>query len=395
MKRTSLLTFLLFFSFILGACRSSSTPTQTIQTFTLEEKEFLHTLFQTEYYWYDQTASTVDYSLYTTPQEMINALTVNPPDKWSFTMTQQEYEDYANQVTQGFGFSRTSDFLIYSVRINAPAYQKLFRGDRIILIDGENVNASLLSQVGDNLNVPTTFTVLRQSALVEVSLTPRPYSFNVSLGKILTQGEKKIGYLRYDSFTQSSVSEFEAIFTTFHDANIDELIIDMRYNGGGSVAVASALLDNITNAYPSQRQLYLDWNANYQSLNDTYHFEDASIQDGNELSMKRVVFLTTQGSASASEAVISALIPYLGRENVILIGDATHGKPVGMSGRIYGINYYFLINFQVKNNLAESSSFDGITPTCIAKDDVTHLMGDTNETMLKTALYYLQTSLCL
>jgi C-terminal processing protease CtpA/Prc len=111
--------------------------------------------------------------------------------------------------------------------------------------------------------------------------------------------------------------------------------------------------------------------------------------------MKRVTFLVTKGSASASELVISALKPYLGDANVITIGDATHGKPVGMAGKAYRNNYYFLINFYVKNNAGKTTPLDGIPATCTAEDDLTHLMGDPEETMLKTALHYLDTGICL
>ncbi|MEA3433952.1 MAG: S41 family peptidase [Campylobacterota bacterium] len=368
---------------------------ETTETFSLDEKQFLHNLFLTEYLWYDEVASNIDYAQYKDPQLMINDLRINPPDEWSFTMTQQEYEDYANQKTAGFGFGYTSDFVVYLVRINAPVYEKLFRGDKILEINGEAVTNTLVSQASQNLNVSSTFTVLRDGSEMDVILTPSEYSFNVSLGKIIPQGTQKVGYLRFDSFTESSVAEFETIFSTFHNENIDELVIDLRYNGGGSVATASALLDNITNAYSGQRQMYLDWNANYQKNNTRYTFEDTDMQDGNELNIPRVFFLVTKNSASASEAVISALIPYLGADNVITVGDATHGKPVGMTGKTYGLNYYFLINFFVRNNAGDTSSFDGISTTCIAEDDLTHLRGDANETMLKTALYYIETGSCL
>ncbi len=379
--------FSLFFSLSLffTACGSNS----------LTEKEFVHDLFLTEYLWYDQVASNVDYEQFTELQDMINALRINPPDKWSFIMTQQAYEDNANQKTAGFGFGHTSEYVIYLVRINAPAYGLLLRGDQILEINGEPVNSTLIVQANQNLNVPTTFTVLRNENQVDVTVTPTEYTFHVSLGKIIPQGTQKVGYLRYDSFTESSVAEFETIFDTFHDEKIDELVIDMRYNGGGSVATASALLDNISNAYAGQRHMYLDWNTNYQHKNASYTFEDLDVQDGNELTLKRVIFLTTQNSASASEAVINALVPYLGSDNVITIGDDSHGKPVGMQGREYGDNIYFLINFVVRNNTGETTEFDGIDVTCRAQDDITRIMGDENETMLKTALHYIETGNCL
>ena len=394
------LALLLSVSLLLNSCGSGGgsidyVTDQEDASFSLEEKEFLHNLFLTEYLWFEDVPSNIDYAKYSDPQSMINVLRVDPPDLWSFTMTQQKYEDYSNQKTSGFGFGYRSDFFIYLVRINAPAYQLLYRGDEILEINGEAVTSLLIKVASDNLNTPTTFTLLRDGSEMDVTVTPRDYTFSVSLGEIITQDTQKIGYLRYDSFTETSVAEFESIFTRFHTEKIDELVIDMRYNGGGSVATASALLDNITNAYANQRQMYLDWNFNYQQNNSSYSFEDAELQDGNELTMPRVFFLTTKGSASASEAVINALVPYLGKNNVVTIGDVTHGKPVGMTGRTYGINYYFLINFFVRNNASETTSFDGIPVTCAAEDDLTHLMGDANETMLKTALNYIETGVCL
>ncbi len=400
MKNKILLPLILSLSLLLlNSCGSGSSNTDAIdgidETFTLNEKEFLHTLFLTEYLWYDQVASNVDYEAFTTPQVMINELRVSPPDLWSFTMTAQEYEDFANQQTVGFGFGyESTSFTLYLVRIDSPAYGKLFRGDKILEVNGVSATPILISAASQNVNIQTTFTVLRGSDELEVSLTSKDYLFKVSLGNIILQDSKKIGYLRYDSFTESSVAEFEKIFTTFKTENIDELVIDLRYNGGGSVATTSALIDNISNAYPGERQLYLDWNANYQQNNSTYSFEDLDMQDGNELNMQRVFFLVTKSSASASEAIISSLIPYLGTSNVITIGDSTHGKPVGMSGRTYDNNYYFLINFMVRNNANETTSFDGIPVTCPAEDDLTHLMGDVNETMLQTALDYIQTGAC-
>jgi len=384
--------FSLFFSlsFFFNACGSNDS-----EEFSLQEKEFVHNLFLTEYLWYDQVASNVDYAEFTTPQNMINTLRIDPPDQWSFSMTEQEYEDYVNQTTAGFGFGYTPNLQIFLVRIDSPAYGKLIRGDHIMQIDGEEASALLIRQASQNLNRATTFTVLRNSDLMDITVTPSEYTFKVSLGNVITLGTQKVGYLRYDSFTESSVAEFETIFDTFHAENIDELVIDMRYNGGGSVATASALLDNISNAYAGQRQMYLDWNANYQHKNASYTFEDADLQDGNELSLKRVIFLTTQSSASASEAVINALVPYLGSANVITIGDDSHGKPVGMQGRTYGENFYFLINFVVRNNADETTEFDGIDVTCTAEDDLTHIMGDENETMLRTALHYIETGNCL
>jgi hypothetical protein len=387
-----LLTTLLL-SLLLNSCGSSSKGEKDGQAhFGQQEKEFIHTLFLTEYLWADQVASNIDYSAFSSSQSLVNELRVTPPDKWSFSITEQAYEDFVNQKTEGFGFGYTPEFSIFFVRIGAPAYGKLFRGDKILEINGNPASKANLTQARNIIGVPTRFTVLRESKEVEIDIIPQAYTFKVSLGKIITQNSKKIGYLRYDSFTGTSVTEFEKAFTTFKNENIDELVIDLRYNGGGSIAVASTLLDNITNAYPGQKQGYLDWNNNYKHKNENFSFSTEI--EPNDLNMKRVFFLVTKGSASASELVISALKPYLGETNVITIGTNTHGKNVGMSGKRYGSNYYFIINFFVKNNIGETTSFDGIPVTCPAPDDIRHIMGDTNETMLSTALYYIQNNTC-
>ena len=389
-----ILTLSVVFLLFLNSCGSNSSTSNTTQPFDQENKTYLHELFLSEYLWYDQVTSNVDYTQYTTPQMMINDLRVTPPDLWSFAMTAQEYEDNVNQTTTGFGIGYRSDLSIYLVRIESPAYGKLFRGDKILEINSKPATHELLIEASQNIGKETLFTVLRGSEELTVTVTSQAYTFKVSLGKIIKQGPNNVGYLRYDAFTESSVVEIETIFSTFKLGNVNELVIDMRYNGGGSISAASALLDNITNAYAGKRQVYLDWNANYQQNNATYYFEESDMQDGNELNMKRVIFLVTYQSASASELVISALKPYLGDTNVITIGTPTHGKPVGMSGRIDGSFYYFLVNFYVRNDADETTSFFGIPSTCSAEDDLAYSMGDTNEDMLATALYYISYNRC-
>jgi len=366
----------------------------TSATFTDAERSFVKQLFLTEYLWYDQVDSGLDPYLYNTPQTLVNALRVDPPDRWSFTMSKEAYQKYSEQKTSGFGIGYRDDLRIFVVLIDSPAYNKLRRGDIIEKINGEAANTSLIHAASESLDTPTRFGIIRDGQAIEVSVTAQEYTHKVTLGKIIQQGADKVGYLRYDAFTSASVVEIEQAFDLFHTEDIDELVIDLRYNGGGSVDTAKRLLDNITDAYPSRRQIYLDWNVEYRSKNSAYFFESEAEQDGNELDMQRVFFLTTVHSASASELVINALKPYLGEANIITIGEHTHGKPVGMSARGYGSNYYFLINFMVKNDQEETVPFSGISPTCTAIDDDTHSMGDPEESMLNTALYYIEHTEC-
>lgn len=394
MKFTKLMPSLFSIALLFNACGSNDIHSNQDDkgSFTNEEKKFIHNLFLTDYLWYDQVSSNIDYTTINTPNQLVEELRVTPPDRWSFSMSKKEYDNFTSQKTEGFGFGYTQDFDVYLVRIGSPAYGKLFRGDKIVGINNQLATTATLEEAKSKLGTATTFVVLRDGQEMAIEIIPKGYKYKVTEGKIIHANNKKIGYLRYDSFSASSVGEFEQEFTHFKQENIDDLVIDLRYNGGGSITVASALLDNISNAQPGARQGYLDWNANYKDRNENFYFSDEV--EANDLNMKRVIFLVTKNSASASEVVISALKPYLGSSNVITIGTATHGKNVGMAGRVYGDNYYFLINFFIKNNNNETTSFSGIPATCLANDDTAHKMGDKNEAMLSTALYYIANNRC-
>lgn len=380
---------------MLSACKDGRKRDYNVHSFSAAEKRFVYQLFNEEYLWYDQVPQHIDTSSLSSPQSMVNALRVNPPDQWSFSFTMDDYIQFANQETTGFGFAYDErNLTIFMVYIDSPAYGKLKRGDKILKVNGEEANPFLIMQVAHLPQSNTTFRVLRDGNELDITLKPAKYNYKVSLDHILNHNGKKIGYLRYDSFSENSVNEIEQHFTHFKNAAIDALVIDLRYNGGGDLTVASTLLDNITAAHPGERQFFLDWNDKMQRHNSEYYFQKTSDQDGNELSMTRIFFLVTPNSASASEAVINALVPYFGRSNVITIGDYTHGKPVGMQGREYHKHLYFLINFFVRNDDEETTQFEGIPPTCSAKDDITHAMGDPEETMLQTALYYIDHGSC-
>jgi len=397
-KRYNVFFFLLLLLLLAGCGGSSSRSeqgTSSPQDFTLDEKIFVHELFQTEYLWFDRVTSEIDYANYTTPQSLVDALKVYPPDRWSFAVTAQEYEAYTSQQTGGFGFGYIEGFRIYITLLGSPADGKLRRGDTILKINGEPASYEAIQAASQQLGTPARFTIDRHGTILDVSVTPSTYRYRVTAAKVLSYGGHTVGYLRYDAFSGSSVTELENAFTTFKNAAVDRLVIDLRYNGGGDVGVASILLDNITNAHPGETQFYLDWNENNKNRNSYYTFEEQGMQDGNELNMQQVIFLVTSDSASASEAVINALKPYLGANSVITIGTPTHGKNVGMEGRSYGNDYYFLINFYVKNTQGETTPFSGIPPTCSAADDLDHLRGDPQERMLKTALHYIVSGSCL
>jgi len=391
LKRKLLLTALFVLSLSLGSCGSNN-RSDTVTAF--DWRSYLYTLLTTEYLWADDVKKDVNLSKYTSQNQMIADLK-SPHDKWSVVITEKQFMDFMNQSSAGFGFSYNSEFVIkHIVKGNqVPALNKLRRGDRITKLDGENITQELLQRKKASAS-EVAFTVMRQGTIRTVMVAPKVYSYDAAASMIFTDNGTRYGYISYDSFSGSS-QELTKIFKGFAEAHIEELIVDLRYNGGGSLATASILLEHIVKSHPGERQFYVDWNANNKSRNDNYTFENTSEHNGDELDMKRVAFIVTKGSASASEAVISGLKPYLGDANVITVGTNTHGKPVGMQAKRADGNIYLLINFIVKNNANQTTPFEGYTPTCTATDDLSHPLGDADEDMLKTAIAYLRTGTCL
>jgi len=363
------------------------------------DKEGLYTLFKTEYFWASETVKNLDLNNYSEPQQLIDDAKYSD-DRWSFAVTPKAYNDAISQKSIGFGFSCqniNSGCLITYVRLNSPADKiDLRRGDVIQEINGTSATQELIYKKGQE-SQELTFKLLRSNGkeLCQGKVTPSEYVYDVVANKILqTNSNEKVGYLRIDSFLGDDkiLAKFNLAFNKFQKESIKKLIIDLRYNGGGSVDLASKLLDKLTINKEAQSQFTLAWNDNYQKNNQIYTFNKTS----NSLELKQILFLTTQSSASASELIISAMKPYLPEEDVIIIGDRTHGKPVGMSAQSDGSYYYFLINFVVKNSLGFYNYFNGLAVTsgCAVADDPFHEMGDPKESMLKSALQYIDTGSC-
>lgn len=344
-------------------------------TFDSSQKHFLYNLFTLEYFWANEVSSEIDYTSYTTPKEMIKAFRYTTYDTWSYSQTYEDYKNESNQATTGFGCFINDDDIVVFTHIDSPCDKAgIKRGDKILYYN------SSLNQLAVNRNGSTLYFDIQKQA----------YNYKVSKGQVIEHGDKKIGHLIYNSFTSSSTSELESIFSDFKEANITELIIDLRYNSGGSLAVASILLDKIAGyGRTGQVQTKLNWNTNYQNNNVTYTFDE----DSNSIqNLTRVIFLTTQSTASASEVVINSLKPYI--NDVISIGSTTRGKPVGMRGRKNKGLIYWLINFEMQNANDEGGYYSGINPTCISNDNLNFERTDISGDMLSKALNYTSNGSC-
>jgi hypothetical protein len=350
-------------------------------------KVVLLNLFKTSYLWSDRVDSDIDLSNIYSPEQMVEELKYRPKDRWSFIVSKEQNRKILSQSGVGFGFAYKiidGNFTILYTRTNSPAYVSgLKRGDIVLDIDGKNpLDVDLLSLI--DLNKSINFRVFRENTLLDISIMPSRYDFNVSDSKVV---KDNIGYFRLDSFGLDVVDEINRSFDFFKSQNIKDLIVDLRYNSGGLVVVASIFLDKLVTNFDNEVQFRLKWNNNYKKRDYIYRFES----DENSLNLDRIVFLTTNTTASASEVVINALKPYL---NVITIGDRTYGKPVGMEGIEDRKYIYYLVNFKIENSLGISDYFDGLAPTCKEIDDLNYSLGDIREAMLNSAIYFIESGSC-
>jgi hypothetical protein len=208
-----------------------------------------------------------------------------------------------------------------------------------------------------------------------------------------------VGYFVFDTHIAKSEAELIAAINQLKSANVSDLIIDMRYNGGGLLYIASELAYMVAGPATTTGKTFeqLTYNDKLTAKNTVYPFLDRVYPFTNtqllpSLGLSHVTILTTRDTASASESVINSL---RGVGVVVdLIGSTTRGKPYGFVPQDNCGYTYFAIQFKGVNNIGYGDYSDGFTPTCIAPDDFTHVRGDTAETMLASALSYRQTSAC-
>jgi C-terminal processing protease CtpA/Prc len=210
----------------------------------------------------------------------------------------------------------------------------------------------------------------------------------VSLTRVYEVAGRRVGYIFFRNFVEPSYEALNGAFSELRDRGVTELVLDLRYNGGGLVDVAQHLA-SLIGGVRTEGQVFAEYfhNDKNASRNEILRFEPKP----NALTIERVVVVTTRASASASELVINALMPFM---PVLVIGDRTYGKPVGQYGLTFCDKVLAPVAFQLRNANGQGDYFDGFQPNCVAPDDLDHDIGDALEGSLKEAFTVIATGQC-
>jgi len=357
------------------------------------------------YLWNDDIPDSINPDSYSSLDALLNAMK-RPDDRFSFLLTEQEYQDrYVNAVFYGFGFARNdrTDIGVMEIRYvydGSPAGQVgLKRGDRLIEIDGVEVSewfdrlssgtATINDIFGTNeVGVERDFVwQTPDGQILSATIAKEEVETNTVMHTQREQvGGKDVGYFVFDTFINRSAQDLNIAYDALD--GVDELIIDVRYNGGGLIRIANQLASQA--AWQSvENEIFItyQYNDNYEPNSVLFDLGEGITQ----LNLDRVYVLTTPGSCSSSELIINSLKPFV---EVVTIGDRTCGKPVGQSPRQFCDEILFSINFQTVNANGQGGYFDGIAPTCRANDRIMGDWGDPNDPLLATAYGHIEQGSC-
>lgn len=363
----------------------------------LEFKKGVNAILHDYYLWYTKVP-TVNINAYPTANDLLYALIYKPTDKWSFIISETDYQKiFIEGKAYGHGFSYAIDTnsnvrVLYVYSGTSMYKSNITRGWIIKQINGVTINSleSVQTNVGSpNQPITNVFTFTMPNGTdTTISLTKEEILKNEVITAFTdTVNNYNVGYLVFNSFTGKAKEHLTETFKLFDQKKINALIVDLRYNGGGDMAITQYLASIIAgNKLNNKLFLEMSYNRRHKdSLNLKINFETTPYT----LDIKKVVFITSQASASASEALINGLLPYI---DVTVIGSKTHGKPVGMNGfkLKFGKSYLFPITFILTNVNGYGDYFNGLPVNKEVLDDITHNWGK-GESCYNQAMHYLKT----
>ena len=413
-------------------------PVTDIQGSVVDENNFLRSWSNRTYLWYDEIVDR-DPSLYDDPLDYFALLrttalspTGAPKDKFHFARDSLEYCQLAQGgVSAGYGVTWAflsvdipREILVAYTEPNTPASDNfLLRGARILEIDGVDIDDNTQAGV-DVLNAglnPATlgeshdFTIQDPGGAIRViTMVSQEITIaTVQNTDVIDTPTGRVGYMTFNTFrAPSEAALIDAINTLNEGAGIDDLVLDLRYNGGGFGDIASQLGYMIAGPAQTAGRVFLldQFNDKHPVTdifgrpieptpfyNETRGFSVPAGQALPTLNLSRVFVLTGPGTASASEVLMNGLRGV--GVQVIQIGATTSGKPYGFYPQENCGTTYFSIQFRAVNELDYGDFTDGFSPAavddgeanvlgCQVADDFSQQLGNPAEDRLEVALAY-------
>lgn len=455
---TKLLSLLTALTVILGACGGGGDSTQvaaqaspnvcaaprsgvdpaTGQPFTdqpgtlAHEKSWVRSYIDDTYLWFDEIPASVLAANYASPQTYFDALRTPArtasgrlKDRFHFRLDTPAWQALAQSgAAAGYGFELVTvkstpprEVRVAYIEPGTPAAAAgIARGARVLLVDGiDAVNAvggaaasvlnAGLSPAKANETHLFTFQDVNGSAHA-VNLTSKIIAGTpVQNVRVLSTPTGRVGYLLFNDHVATAESQLISAITQLKAAGISDLVIDVRYNGGGYLTIASQLAYMVatpaaTTGTVFERLLFNRKNpfgvtaaeAATPFYGVSQGLSTARGQALPQLGLNRVTLLTGPGTCSASESIANGLRGV--NVQVDLIGETTCGKPYGFLPQDNCGTTYFAIQFEGVNNKGVGGYADGLAPTCQVADDFSHALGDPLEGRLAAALNYRATGLC-
>ena len=399
------------FILALGACKDESENVVEIDPAVLEINQFVWQNMNTYYLW-NKKIPKLNPNKQTDTKKFFDDLLYDEIDRWSFiTDDIDELNNYFAGIRKELGYSLRGYYLkegsdqvvafVEYVEPNGPAQKAgIQRGDIIVKVNGAGItpeNYNLLF-VSDNITIGRG--VISNGATLDltpsINIQAEVLQINPILSNEIFKVEGKvIGYLAFTGFMQEYDDELETVFAYFKAEGVSELILDLRYNGGGAVTTARLMASMICPASCAGK-LFLRTAYNpaldaalkrddpkvYKKLIEDY-FET----NNNNLDLRTLYVLTTPGTASASEMVIYSLSPYM---KVVQIGEQTHGKYYGSitiddekKKHKWAIQPIIMRAENTDNSIDYSQ---GLIPNIEVDDDYNYELGTTEDVLTAIAI---------
>jgi C-terminal processing protease CtpA/Prc len=360
-----------------------------------------------------------------TPEEFFESLVFDRPTTDRFSVIFSDYVALenalsGNTLTTGMEFGRVAvsgsatdiyGYVRYVLPNSSADSQNVTRGMIFNRIDGIQLTRAnsreLLARNSFTMGLATLSNGVTTSINTEITLAKAVLQENpILVADVITQGTQKVGYLMYNSFLSDFDNQLNDVFADFRAQGITNLVLDLRYNGGGSVNTAIILGSLIAGNPTTDVYSKEEWNPDIQTFlenNDpdqlTNFFVDSINGSGafNSVNLPRVHIITTENSASASELVINSLNPYI---DVVQVGDDTAGKfqasitlydspNFNRSGANPAHRYAMQpLVLRSLNSVGNTDYFDGLAPDIEQREDFENLgiLGDVNEPLLMRCL---------